>query len=477
MSIYRDFLKSLDFSEKEMERILPDWEQACKSLGLTEDDVSFSMTEWLPKHWDLSLHGVRMCIGAYVRELVELSKLSEYKARGDIIIYSNMPSHPACVYANKISGGNRVHIMYPDFFITTVLKAFFNKTTIESDDKAGIMNSLCAHCGMNRVRVYAHMKNITVQPTAVWNWGLCCDEGPKTEEIIQSTESKDRNCVLTTVPHDVIFGVEEAKDEKRVSYLARVLRESQSQLSSFTGIKVSDADMKTAMNSYMEFVNKLNVLTEIIVSADVQPLSGNDMAIFSCFFHIVLSSGYKYINNALDELIAEIKVRVSNGEGPLGKDSPRLACHFIPFCVPWVCKAFQDNGINMSINTYFALPYTLLALGSDDDVFRMAARQWLCNPGAVNTGDEIRIVSDIISKIDVDGALYGFFSFDRWLGGLQKTMIRAVENETGIPHYYLEGDFWGEGRYSFEDRLTRIQNIAYTVKINHMMSGAGHAKK
>ena len=56
-------------------------------------------------------------------------------------------------------------------------------------------------------------------------------------------------------------------------------------------------------------------------------------------------------------------------------------------------------------------------------------------------------------------------------------MIRAVENETGIPHYYLEGDFWGEGRYSFEDRLTRIQNIAYTVKINHMMSGAGHAKK
>lgn len=53
MSVYKDFLRLLDFSEDETEHILPDWEQACKSLGLNESDVRFATDEWLPKHWDL----------------------------------------------------------------------------------------------------------------------------------------------------------------------------------------------------------------------------------------------------------------------------------------------------------------------------------------------------------------------------------------------------------------------------------------
>lgn len=55
-------------------------------------------------------------------------------------------------------------------------------------------------------------------------------------------------------------------------------------------------------------------------------------------------------------------------------------------------------------------------------------------------------------------------------------MIKIVEERTGIPHYYLEGEFWNDERYSLDNRITRIQNIAYTVKINHMMNGVTNAK-
>ena len=111
------------------------------------------------------------------------------------------------------------------------------------------------------------------------------------------------------------------------------------------------------------------------------------------------------------------------------------------------------------------------------DIYKTIAQQWFTIPSAVHMLDEARLIEEILRKYPVDGVLFGFFSFDRWVGTLEKTLIRIVEERTGIPHYYLEGEFWDDDRYSLADRLTRIQNIAYTVKINHMMNGAGYAKK
>lgn len=477
MSVYKDFLRLLDFSEDETEHILPDWEQACKSLGLNESDVRFATDEWLPKHWDLSLHGVRMCIGAYVRELIELSKLSEYKARGDKILYCSMPSHPACVYANKISGGDGLHISFPDYLLTTVLSAFFHKHTVLSDGDTPCMNPLCGHCGMNSLHADARYKGLIVEPTVVWNWGLYCNEGPKTDEMMDGISGSHWNYVLSTIPKDYDSSIPEAEDLMRVNYLKLQLKEGQRVVSMHTGIQVSDDDVLTAERQYMTYINKVEELTDLVCCSDPQPITGNDLTIFNAPMSISFNSGFKYLIEAVDLVIEEVKRRIDLGQGALPKGAPRLACQFVPFCVPWVSRTFLDNGINLSINTFLAPASSQKKYYDEGDIYKTIAQQWFTIPSAVHMLDEARLIEEILRKYPVDGVLFGFFSFDRWVGTLEKTLIRIVEERTGIPHYYLEGEFWDDDRYSLADRLTRIQNIAYTVKINHMMNGAGYAKK
>lgn len=478
MTIYEQFLRLLDFTEDEIPAQLPLWENACRLLELTEEDVRFAAEDWIPKYWDLSLHGVRKCIGAYFRELIQMTRLQEYKENGAKILYCNMPCHPACVYANKISGGANIHISHPDFLIAAVFSAFLHKETVfASGEGNSCMNPMCRHCGMNRLRADAHYKGLIASPTVLWNWGLYCDEGPKTEELIRLMGDGGWNYVLTTAPHDAYSGVNEAEDSARVDYLARQLREGQRRVSEFTGIPVSDEHLTAAMEEYLNYIRKVEYLTDLVATADPQPITSNDLTIFGAQTMMAFDTGFAYQHEAIDLMIAEVKERIAQKTGPLPAGSPSLACHFTPYCVPWVNKAFIENGINLSINTFFAPASTQAVHFDRDDIYRSVVRQWLNNPSAVNMMDEARLVSDMLKKYRPDGVLFGFFAFDRWVGSLQKTMIKLVEEETGIPHFYLEGDFWSDEKYRMEDRISRIQSIACKLKINQMVKRCNYGTK
>lgn len=85
MSAYRDFLKLLAFSDEEIPQLLPQWENACRLLELSEEELDYAANSWLPRYWDLSLLGVRKCIGAYFRELIRLTEIS---MQGNSILYN-----------------------------------------------------------------------------------------------------------------------------------------------------------------------------------------------------------------------------------------------------------------------------------------------------------------------------------------------------------------------------------------------------
>ncbi len=477
MDTFERFLNMLEFSEDEIRAQLPQWKTACELLGLSEEDVRIATDERIPKYWDMSLSGVRKCIGAYIRELIQLFYLPEYKAKGAKILYCNIPAHPACIFANKISGGDGIHISHPDYFMASVLNAFFQKSTVLPGTENSCMNPMCHHCGMNRIRVDAQKNGIIATPTVAWNWGLYCDEGPKIEELINCLGEGDWNSVLTTIPHDTSMGISEADDDERVTYLAKRLREGQSQVSQYTSIPVTDEHLAEAADQYYKYMLKLETLTNMVANSDPQPINGNELTLFGVATALAFDTGLKYLNEAIDEIIIEVKGRVERGEGTLPAGSPKLACHFIPFCVPWVNKAFIDNGVNICINTFFAQASTRKESFETTDIYKVIARQWFNNPGAVNMRNEAELVSKALLNYPIDGALYGFFSFDRWVGGLQKTMIQVVESLTGIPHYYLEGNFWNDGNVDLADRIARIQNISYRVKIDHMVNKGSNGKR
>ena len=478
MDIHHQFLAMLGFSENEIQSTLPFWKNACKLLSLSDRDVRYATVEWLPRYWDMSLEGVRKCIGVYVRELIEITRLSQYKKEGKKILYCNVPTHTACIYANKVAGGDKIHICSPDNIISTVLSAFFNKKTLMTADESSCSNPLCSYCGVNRTKVAAQHKGIFTGPDVMWNWGLFCNEAQKTEEYIQCSNDEIRwNYVMTTMPKDYSSGVMEVNDIARVKYLATQFRGGQKKVSEYTGIEVTEEDVIRSMEQYLDYFSKVEELTELVATADPQPISGNDLILFCIPAHVCFDSGFSYFNEAIDILLAEVKERIRLEKGPLPKGSPRLACQFIPFCVPWIGKAFMDNGVNLSIDTFFAEPAVQRQYFDRNDIYVSIARQWLCNPSAVNTRDEAELICHIITRYPLDGVLYGFFSFDRWIGAMHKTLVKIVEERTKIPHYYLEGDFWSDETYTMEDKIDLIRSIAYKVRINHMMSGSNNAKK
>ena len=73
-----------------------------------------------------------------------------------------------------------------------------------------------------------------------------------------------------------------------------------------------------------------------------------------------------------------------------------------------------------------------------------------------------------VTRYPVDGALYGFYSSDSWVGALQKTMVKVIEAETGVPHFYIEGDLWALGGEARETRLAIVRSICNYLKISNI---------
>ena len=145
--IYRQYLMAFEFTEEEAEENLPFWKHVCELLNVSKEDVHDSLEKWIPQYWDISLKGVRKCIGAFIRELIQFSRLAEYKANGARIVYCNLPVHPAAVYANKVAGGDRIHISQPDFLLISVIRVLFGKTELMQGKDFSCLNKNGQHCG------------------------------------------------------------------------------------------------------------------------------------------------------------------------------------------------------------------------------------------------------------------------------------------------------------------------------------------
>ena len=63
-----------------------------------------------------------------------------------------------------------------------------------------------------------------------------------------------------------------------------------------------------------------------------------------------------------------------------------------------------------------------------------------------------------------DAFVAGFLDYDRWIGALHKSMTREVEKQTGLPSFYVEGDFYDGRDYSEEALRTRVESICQIIK-------------
>lgn len=471
-----ELLKLAAFSDEEIEQFLPDWMKAVEAVGLNDDDVRNAVEDYIPTHWDIQYLGIRKLIGAFLRELVEMTKTKQYKAEGKPIVYGILPSITLPFNAIKRASKGEAYVAFPDLLLVAILNGIFHKAgpLLQVAEEANFTYG-CRHCPLNKARFAGFAKGIISAPDVIWSWGLTCDEGPKTDEMIQCMVGENWRYVISRIPHDTYFGSHEDEDEERITYLSKVLRTDMEEVYDIIGVHPTDEDLQAAINENNRVVFKAATLSNLVSSADPVPLRGFELPFFQVIFCTPFNLGYKYIEEALDITIKEVKKAVKAGEGILPKGSPKLGSYFAPYPLPWVDKMFMDNGVITCLSECIAPAARQLKPGKYTDPYMSIAESWLRMELGVNTGYEVEDMVEKVTTSKVDGMYMGLFDFDRWLGAHQKMCATLVEKETGVPHYYIEGDFWDDREYSQEAMRTRIESICQIIRMKKSEKDAENA--
>jgi benzoyl-CoA reductase/2-hydroxyglutaryl-CoA dehydratase subunit BcrC/BadD/HgdB len=462
--VYEDFLRLAGFEESEMSQYLPLWRKASAKVGLTEGDIRYATGERIPNYFDLSLEGVRKSIGAYIKELIDLTRGEEYREKGAKIVYGILPAHLHYYYALKLTAPDKVFVSFPDACIGGGLNLLFHKLSpyLENAEREGASYG-CRHCALNKTRYAARNLGVIASPDISWIWGLVCDEGPKMDEYIQLKCDPNWKTYVTRIPHDQPLGTVEDEDVSRVEYLASQMRDGFEFVQKAIGIKVTDEKVQEVVDFWQRYAGKLFELYGLL-ACDPQPASAIDVNLFGTLLFMPYNTGIEPMEKALDILLGELRQRVANKEGIL-PGAPKLMMWGIPANNPWVVKIFEENGVRLPFSLGFVLTKKQVTPPTFDDPYMAAAETWLRMGPNCNVGYEAEQIREKLETYGADAMVFGFFDFDRWLGGSHRLLSRIVEEQCGLPTFYIEGDSWEDRDYSEEALRTRIESICEIIKM------------
>jgi benzoyl-CoA reductase/2-hydroxyglutaryl-CoA dehydratase subunit BcrC/BadD/HgdB len=464
-NVYEDFLRLTGFEEAEMPQYLPEWEKASARLGLTEEDVRFATEKQLPTYFAIEMKGIRKLLGCFVKETIDLTKASEYKKQGVKIVYGILPAILHFYYALKLTAPQKVFVSFPDIFLTMVLNGFFHKLSpyLEEAEKAGIPYG-CRHCALNKTRYAARRLGVIPSPDINWIWGFICDEAPKTDEFIRLYHDPDWKTYITRLPHDQPLGTVEDEVIERVEYLAAQMKDGFEFAQKEIGIKVPEAKIMEVMAYWQRYGAKLAELGKLM-TADPQPLGAVSGRLFWEGLFTPLNTGIEGMEEALDITLEEVRQRVAQKKGILPVGAPKLLIYSLHPTVPWVAKIFEENGVGIPLSEFFIQTRKQLKPPSFDDPYMAAAEGWLRTSGMVNPGYQSEQICEKLETHNFDGMVFGLMDFDRWLGSSHRLLARMVEEKTGLPVFYIEGDNWDDRDYSLEALRTRIESICEIMKM------------
>ncbi|MCJ7836341.1 2-hydroxyacyl-CoA dehydratase family protein [Cuneatibacter sp. NSJ-177] len=464
--VNRELLELAEFHGEELEKIYPQWKYTADRMGLSDEDIAFAVDHYIPDNWEVQYKGIRMMIGAYLRETIDVVATPKMKEDGVKIVYGILPAIATNYTAIKHAGGDKVFVGFPDLLLVNVMNSFFHEAApyFYRAEAEGFTYG-CRHCPLNKMRFAAFSSGLIAAPDIIWSWGFNCDEGPKTDEMIKCLIGQDWNYVVSRIPHDTEFGIIDDEIEDRVKYLADMMKLGAQQVSDAIGIKVTDEAMAAAVKANNKYSFKIGQLVNMCCNADPAPLGGDALTMMQQPITLPFNTGFKYMEEALDVLIKEMRAAIKEGRGIVPKGAPKVGFYNVPFCIPWVGKMFRDNGVIISFSHVLTASKKQLSPSKYEDSWMQAAEMWLRMSIGQNLGSELEGIIEKIEMNHPDAMIMGFFDFDRWLGSHHKMLAKLLEDRMGIPSYYIEADFWDDRDYSPEALRTRIESVCQILKM------------
>ena len=466
--VYKEFLvECAGFGDppwdEELDEMLPLWTEAAKKLGLTQKDMKFATKEWIPRNFEVGLEGERKTIGLMVAEATDMMRAKEYKEKGQKLVYGVLPAQSPFYMALKKTNPE-VNVYFPDVTIVALLSPFFHKIApfLEYAEEQGVRYG-CRHCALNKTRYAALRTGLIPIPDVSWIWGFVCDQAPNSDEFIQEYWNIEYPIVFSRIAHHGSAGEVEYKNDELVKYMGEIMRHGYENVCEKVEAEVDEKAIMEALKDRINFVIRYGELLKLMAE-DPAPLRGNLPLTILVPTFCAWNTGYKYANNALTALIKDAKERVKKGEGVVPKGSPKAMAWFIPNNNPFVARMFDESGVALTYCEGLLPSKAEFEMPRFTDPFEAQAEAFLKMSLLVNWRTKADLAIEKLETYDIDCMIWGFLDFDRWLGSDHKLCSRYVEEKTGKPCFYIEGDIYEDRDYSEEALRTRIETICEVVK-------------
>ena len=449
--------------DKELDEMLEKWRKAAEKLGLTEEEVKYAVTEWIPSNYDIGLEGVRKTIGVMTAEATDMMMATERKARGEKMVYGVLPAHTPFYRAFKFTDPS-VNVYFVDANFISFVQPLFHKIAPHLDyaEERGVRYG-CRHCALNKTRYALLRQGLVPLPDVSWIWGFICDQAPKSDEFIKEYWNSEYPIIFSRWSHHGRAFEKEYQNVEMVKYLASVMREGYEQVCKVLGIEVDENAIVKALEERMDFMLKYAELSKLM-AADPPPIAGEIPLLLAHGLWAVFNTGYVYYSDALDATLKDAKTKIAKGEGVVPKGSPRGMMWFMPFCNPFILRMFEENGVAIPFCEGLLPSKAELEPPKFEDPFEANAEAFLKECMITNWGNKAELTLERLETYDIDFMIWGFEDFDRWLGSDQKLCQAYVEKKIEKPCFYIEGDIWEDRDYSEEAMRVRIETICEVVK-------------
>ena len=454
--MYGRLLELCGFDPREISTERYRIEKTFKVLGLGEDEIT-AAEDRVENLYSTELPCVRKMLKVWIKELIALVMAKDEKEK---VVYAIMPSHPESYLAAMLAS-DKLYVGYPDYVFQIGLGAIFGHLTplLEAAERYG-MPPGGGHCGLNKTRLGAHALGIIPRGDLSMAWGIVCDEGPKTDELIH--EVFGMPVVYLDRCQDDPLDLFPELNQLTVEYMVAEIKTAYALFSEVADVEITNELVTKAVGilfGYMDWFGKVQEL----MRSDPLPLSQADMTLFIMVIQLCIRD-YEEATEAVKMLYQEVKRRVDEKEGILPEGSPRVLWgnHF-PLPDPGIVKMVEGLGIASPLSEiwyYTTQPPTKIY---DDPIETIACRFLELGVLTSVTG-RIKDVIRLFKSWNLDGVLW-FNHAPCKVIGTDSLMIRnALKKELRVPIVVLEGDIYDARFYNRQQMRTRVESFAEMLK-------------
>ena len=355
-------------------------EYALHRFGFCDEHVAYG-AEHISEWYDLDLPSVRKLLTAYLKEFCSLyEETTAYK------IYVSVPAPTVLSVALNETG--RVRVYTPELCAMIVLRGIFGLSLASFGNCCEVQS----RCEMLENRSEFIKRKFIPEPDLLWSFGLLCDECPKKDELIQSTQNI--KTISTICPRDCY-------DESVFQYSEATLRKDIQTVCALAGVPVPNG--KQAWQKAKLLGILVNTISCKVSGADHPPLKAATLSLLQST-QLMSFRDFDELLTAIQHLLKDVR-RVQ-------KDGTRkkLYCYYIPPCFPEFGTIFEKNGIHYRQEVYSSEWPTITRILGDDEkrfdfVIKTAAKTYLIevnfySGGGSKLNEVARSYSDIAPKIN-----------------------------------------------------------------------------